>query len=140
MNILKTSSLILAACLLCSCALTPEQKAARAKERAQELLNTQISLAKECSPQAAQLMAQMPTANELSPAAKQQFEANYNAQINNPTFQSCYKLAWQSYKEQNQLQIARMQEWDEANELDWENGMFFNGPFGYAGPYNPFFY
>lgn len=131
MNILKASGLALAISLLCSCALTPAEKAAEAKEHAEQLLNTQISLARECDPQAASLMAQLPTANNLSPAEKKEFEANYDAHIKNPTFQACYSLAWKSYQEQNQLEIARMQEWDEANEFNWDNGMFFDGPYSY---------
>lgn len=131
MNILKVSSLVLTIGLLCSCTLTAAEQAAQARERAEQLLDTQIALARECDPQAAALMAQLPTVNNLSPAEKKEFEANYNAHINNPTFQACYNLAWKSYKEQNQLEIARMQEWDEASELNWDNGLFFDGPYSY---------
>ncbi|WP_392559701.1 hypothetical protein [Orbus mooreae] len=131
MKILKMSGLVAAIALLSACAQTPAEKAAEAKEHAQQLLETQITLANECDPQAATLMQQLPTANSLPAAQKIMFEKEYYAKINNPTFQACYNLAWKSYKEENQLKIARMQEWNEAQELDWDNGMFFNGPFGY---------
>lgn len=131
MNKLKISGLIIAVGLLSACAQTPAEKAAEAKQHAQQLLQTQVSLAQECDPQAAALMAQLPTANTLPTAQKIVFEKEYYAKVNNPTFQACYNLAWKSYKEQNQLQIARMQEWNESQELDWDNGMFFNSPFGY---------
>lgn len=137
MKIVKISALLLSVSLLAACALTPEQKAAQAKERAQQLLDTQVSLAEQCDPTAAKLMAEMPTANQLAPAQKKAFERNYTKRVNNPAFKACYNLAWKSYQEQNQLQIAQMQAWNEANELDWENGYFFNGPFGWDnGPFD----
>lgn len=136
MNILKVSAVFLSVSLLAACALTPEQKAAQSKERAQKLLETQISLAQQCDPTAAKLMAQMPTANQLAPAQKKAFEKNYTKRLNNPTFKACYNMAWKTYQEQNQLEIAKMQAWDEANALNWENGMFFNEPFGWGtGPF-----
>lgn len=133
MNVLKLSSLTLIASLLAACALTPAEKAAQAEANAQQLLDTQISLAQQCDPETAELMQQLPTANNLSKTARAIFEKKYTTSINNPTFLACYRMAWQSYKEQNQLEIARMQEWNEQNELnwDWDNGMFFNQPFGY---------
>lgn len=131
MKVLKISSLVAAIALLSACAQTPAEKAAEAKEHAQQLLQTQISLASQCDPQAAALMEELPTANSLSPAEKAIFEKEYVAKINNPTFQACYNMAWKSYREENQLKVAQMQEWNEAQELDWDNGMFFNGPFGY---------
>lgn len=140
MKTLKISALFLSLSILTACALTPAQKAEQAKERAQKLLDTQVSLAEQCDPKAAQLMAEMPNANQLAPAKKAAFEKNYTARINNPTFQACYNMAWKSYREQNQLEIAQMQAWDEANELNWDNGFFFNGPWGFNdfggfGPY-----
>lgn len=138
MNLMKLPTVGLALSLLTACALTPAQKAENAQEKAQQLLNTQISLAQECNPEAAKLMAQMPTANQLDPIQKKAFENSYTRHINNPAFKACYNLAWKSYQEQNQLQIAQMQAWDEANQLDWENGMFFNGPFGWNNGWGPY--
>lgn len=134
MKILKISTLFLTISLLAACALTPEQKAAQAQERAQKLLDTQVSLAQQCNPKTAQLIAEMPQANQLTPAQKTVFERNYTRSVNNPAFKACYNLAWKSYQEQNQLEIAKMQAWDEASELDWNGGFFFDQPFGW-GPY-----
>lgn len=138
MKILKIPALILSVSILAACAVTPAQKEAEAKAKAQELLNTQISLAQECDPKAAQLIAQMPTADQMSPAQKKTFERNYVKHVNNPAFKACYNLAWRSYQEQNQLKIAEMQEWEESTELDWNSGMFYNDPFGWDGGWGPY--
>lgn len=138
MSVTKLSTIVLALSILTACAVTPEQKAAQAKERAQQLLNTQVALAEECNPETAKLMAQMPTVNQLDPVQKKAFENSYTRHINNPAFKTCYNLAWKSYQAQNQVQIAQMQAWDEANALDWENGMFFNDPFGWDNGWGPY--
>lgn len=135
MNILKLGCITLTLTLLSACSLTPAEKAEQAKENAEKLFNTQVSLAQQCDPQTALLMQQLPTINNLSAGDQAAFKKKYNAKINNSTFQACYRMAWQSYKEQNQLEIARMQEWNDQNELnwqwDWDNGYFVNQPFGY---------
>lgn len=140
MKILSVSALFLSLTVLSGCALTPAEQAAQAKERAQQLLATQIKLAEQCDPQTAALMRQMPTADQLPPAQRNAFDKDYTAHINNPTFQACYNMAWKTYRQQNQLEIERMQAWDENNTLDWNNGIFFDSPFGFNnfggfGPY-----
>ena len=99
MKILKFSSLLIAGAILSACATTPAEKAAQQKQ----LLDTQVSLAQQCNPKTAELMAQLPAAQNLPEAEKKAFEKAYVKQVNNPVFQACYKMAWTSYKEQNQL-------------------------------------
>ncbi|RKS87487.1 hypothetical protein DES39_0721 [Orbus hercynius] len=132
MNLLKVSGLIVTVGLLTACTTqTPAEKEAESKAHAQQLLDMQIRLAKQCDPQIAQMMAQLPTVNELPAESRKQFEKNYNKRFHNPVFQACYSLAWKSYKELNQLEITRMQAWREANQLNWESGFFYNGPYSY---------
>ncbi|ELV07601.1 Hypothetical protein F387_01405 [Wohlfahrtiimonas chitiniclastica SH04] len=127
MKILKFSSLLIAGAILSACATTPAEKAAQQKQ----LLDTQVSLAQQCNPKTAELMAQLPAAQNLPEAEKTAFEKAYVKQVNNPVFQACYKMAWTSYKEQNQLEIARMQAWDAENAWDWDNGFFYNDPWAF---------
>lgn len=124
---MKISALVLTVGVLAACAITPAQKAARAKEQAQQMLDTQVSLAAQCSPKAAELMKEMPNANQLTQAQQKQFEAQYEAAVNNPVFQSCYNMAWKGYQEQNEMQAEQMAAW--ANV---DNGMFFGGPFAWG--------
>ncbi len=126
-KVMKISALVLAVGVLTACALTPAQKEAQAKEQAQKMLDTQVTLAAQCSPQAAELMKEMPNASQLTQAQQKQFEAKYKAAVDNPIFQSCYNMAWKGYQEQNEMQAEEMAAW--ANV---DNGMFFNGPFAWG--------
>ena len=76
-KVMKISALVLAVGVLTACALTPAQKEAQAKEQAQKMLDTQVTLAAQCSPQAAELMKEMPNASQLTQAQQKQFEAKY---------------------------------------------------------------
>ncbi|MCX3072506.1 hypothetical protein [Providencia stuartii] len=101
--------------VLTSCAVTPQEKA-------QERLNFQVSLARECDPIAADLMAELPKISTLDKQQRASFDKEYQERVNNPTFQSCYNMAFKSYSEQQQLNLQQM-EWDS------EAGFFNNPPF-----------
>lgn len=101
--------------VLTSCAVTPQEKA-------QERLNFQVSLARQCDPIAADLMAKLPKISTLDKQQRASFDKEYQERVNNPTFQSCYNMAFKSYSEQQQLNLQQM-EWDS------EAGYFNNQPF-----------
>lgn len=122
----KTLIFIALSGLISACALTPQQKAEQAKEMAEKRLQLQVSLAQQCDPTAAKLMAQLPTTGNMSTAQKAAFDKNYEARVNSPVFQSCYNMAWKSYQEQNQLNMERQ----ENMELQMDEGNpFWNEPF-----------
>lgn len=131
-KMMKFSALALAVTLLAACAVTPAEKAAEAKAQAQQMLDTQVSLAAQCSPQAAELMKEMPNADQLTAAERKIFEAKYTNAIDNQVFQACYNMAWKGYREQNQMQAEQMAAWTDADDT-MDSGMFFNGPFGFGG-------
>ncbi len=106
-----------------ACALTPEQKAAQAKAREEERLQMQLSLASQCDPATAQLMAKLPSSWDLPKAQKEAFDQEYESKINNPVFQACYKMAWQAYVAQARLEQARYHEM-------MMDDMYWNRPFG----------
>ncbi len=128
---MRYTALAMTVSLLAACAVTPAEKAAQAEAQAQQMLDTQVALAEQCSPQAAELMRQMPTANQLPGSEKKIFEAKYMAAVENPVFQACYNMAWKDYREQNEMQAQQMAAWTEASDAAWDNGFFFNGPFGW---------
>lgn len=104
----KIAAPALLALTLTACALTPEQQAARAaaQQRAQQAL--QVHLASQCDADTAALMReQYEQRSYPSAQAKRDFEQRYQAKINNTMFQACYKMAWQNYISQQQLQEAR---------------------------------
>jgi rare lipoprotein A (peptidoglycan hydrolase) len=119
--------------VLTACALTPQQQAELAQEKAQKRLNFQVELAKQCDPVAAQLMAELPKISQLDAQARASFDQQYQARVNNATFQSCYKLAFQSYQEKQQLNL---------DQLEWDTnyGYFNNQPFNceFNRPEGPF--
>lgn len=128
---MKLSALVLSLGIVAACAVTPAEKSAEEAKRAQQMLDTQVSLAKQCSPQAAELMAEMPNVGELTAAEKKVFEAKYLSAVDNQVFKACYDLAWKDYREQNEMQAQEMAAWTEASNQAWENGYFFDGPFGW---------
>lgn len=103
--------LLIAICLasLTACALTPEQHAAREAKRVRAEQALQIALAKQCDVETADLMYQQfnPPLTVRNDKAQKAFEQRYAEKVNNPMFQACYKLAWQNYK--NQEEIRRLQ-------------------------------
>lgn len=130
-SMMRVALLSCAVMFLAACAVTPAEKAAEAKEQAAQMLDTQVALASQCSPQAAELMKEMPNAAHLTAAERKVFEAKYVAAVNNPLFQSCYNMAWKDYREENQMQAEQMAAWANADAA-WDNGMFFDGPFAWG--------
>ncbi len=101
--------------ILAACAITPQEKA-------QERLDFQVNLAQQCDPIAAELMAKLPKISTLDKQQRAAFDKEYQERVNNPTFQSCYNMAFKSYSEQQQLNLQQM-EWNS------EAGFFNNQPF-----------
>lgn len=125
--------LAVACSVLTACATTPQEKAERAQERAQKRLNFQVSLARQCDPVAANLMAQLPQISTLDAQQRAAFDKQYQARVNNPTFQSCYNMAFKAYSEQQQLNLQEMQ-WN------MDEGFFNNAPFNceFSPPEGPY--
>lgn len=115
--------------VLTACALTPQQKAEYAQEKAQKRLNFQVALAKQCDPVAANLMAELPKISQLSAQDRASFDKQYQARVNNPTFQACYKLAFQSFQETQQINQENQQFNLEQMEWNTNDGFFNNQPF-----------
>lgn len=101
--------------LLSACVLTPEQRAVRELAQKRYEQELQVSLAAQCDLETADLMRQQfdqskTFANEK---AKQDFRVRYVEKINNPLFQSCYRMAWQNYISQQRLsRLERLYDWD----------------------------
>ena len=92
-------------------------------------MKLQVSLAEQCDP-AAKLMAQLPTTGNMTAAQKAAFDKSYEAKVNSPVFQSCYKMAWQTYQEQNQLNLERQENVELQMDVD-ERNPYWNEPFGW---------
>ena len=96
---------------LTACAATPEQLAARAQARKQEEQNLQIHLAAQCDPETARLIQkQFELADNRSVQTTEQqksFRLKYIDKVSDPMFQACYKMAWQSYAAQVELEDMR---------------------------------
>lgn len=109
--------------LLSACVLTPEQKAERAAAQKRYEQNLQISLAEQCDKETARLMReqleQYPYDNEQK---KQDFKLRYIEKINDPMFQSCYKMAWQNHISQQHLREIR-------NRYYYDEWGFYRSPF-----------
>lgn len=107
---------LIAACLLAACALTPEQQAQREAERVRQQQNLQIALAGQCDQETAGLMRQQfdhaagkPFTSE---AARQDFRLRYIEKVNDPLFQACYQLAWKNHVAQQRLyEMERYRNW-----------------------------
>ncbi|MDK4681122.1 hypothetical protein [Kingella negevensis] len=93
-----------AAMLLSACALTPEEQAKRAVEQKRYEQDLQVSLAAQCDKDTAALIRQQFDQPEFaSEREKQDFRLRYVEKVNDPMFQSCYKMAWQNYSAQRRL-------------------------------------
>lgn len=132
---MKFLGLALSLGILTACAMTPAEKSAEAERRAQQMLDTQVSLAQQCSPKAAELMREMPNANTLSESEKSVFEAQYVKAVDDKAFQACYNMAWKAYREQNALQSEQMAIWANTDANAWNDGFFFDNPFAWNGPF-----
>lgn len=98
----------LAMLILGACALSPEQQAEREAAQRREAQNLQIFLAEQCNPNTAQLMRQYFTHHvDINDEQQRAFKLKYVEQLNDPTFQACYRLAWQNHIAQEQIQTMR---------------------------------
>lgn len=134
-NTLKLSALILSLGIITACAMTPEERAVETQKRAQQMLETQVSLAQQCSPEAAKLMQELPNANKLSETDKKVFEAKYVKAVNNQEFQACYDMAWKDYREENAFESERMAVWANTDANAWHDGFFYDSPFAWNYPF-----
>lgn len=110
---IRPTALTAAALLLTACAATPEQIAAREAAQKRYEQDLQVSLAAQCDPQTAALMHQQFDQPQFTTEqAKQDFRLRYIEKINEPLFQSCYKMAWQNHISQQRLrQMERYYDW-----------------------------
>ena len=122
-SVLFNSDLCISSCL---CDDT-RAKSGACTRKSEKRLALQVQMAQQCDPVAAKLMSQLPTISQLPPAQRTQFDQQYEARVNNPTFQSCYNMAFKAYNEQQQLNLA---------ELEWDTdaGWFYNSPFNCEFP------
>ena len=109
---------ILVSLALTGCALTPVQKAQREAEKikAQQLLS--IELAKQCDTETASLMEQKlnPPVSQTA-EEKKKLDKAYAEKIQNPIFQACHKMAWDSYKAQ--AEVEEMQQYYRFERPYW---------------------
>lgn len=118
--------LLIVALAVSGCALTPEQQAKRDAERKAYEQNLQVALASQCDKETAQLMRQKFDEIQLpSDKERQEFRLKYIDKVNDPMFQACYKMAWQSYVSQQQLRQMR----DYYD--DWYGWRGFHRPWGW---------
>lgn len=90
--------------LLTACALTPEQQRAREEAQIRQQQALQVALAKQCDEETAYLMKrQFDQDIGLTEKDQKAFKAEYTKRVNDPMFQSCYKLALQNYMAQQQI-------------------------------------
>lgn len=120
---MKSLALILtASVLLSACALTPEQRAEREAAQKRYEQELQVSLAAQCDLETADLMRQQFDQSKTfaDEKTKQDFRVRYVEKINNPLFQSCYRMAWQNYMAQQRLsRLERLYDWDRRFSPWW---------------------
>lgn len=105
---MKTILFPLAALLLAACALTPEQRARREAEQKAFEQDLQVELASRCDNETASLLRRHFDGNTGRTAAEQKaFKARYSDKTSDPLFQSCYKMAWQTYLARQELREMR---------------------------------
>lgn len=102
----KMWTLIFITVALTSCALTPEQQAAREAKRLKAEQALQVNLARQCDITTAELMQAKfnPPLEPLSAKQQAEFDRQYVEKVNAPVFQACYKLAWQHYQVRQELE------------------------------------
>lgn len=90
------------------CALTPEQQAQQEARRVKAAQDLQVTLAKQCDAETANLMYEQFNP-PLSQTAKEEavFKKRYMQKVNDPMFQACYKMALENYKAQTALEEMR---------------------------------
>ncbi|MBP6562735.1 MAG: hypothetical protein KA214_04585 [Neisseriaceae bacterium] len=129
---LKTIAVLTLGLTLSGClALSPAQQAERQARYAESLRQLQVSLARQCDPIAADLMQRQPEVKTFgSPADQKAFDAQYQERVDNPVFQACYKLALQTYRQQQALADAEARERHRDFMYD-SHRMFHRGPYPY---------
>lgn len=110
----KIISCIAVLVLLTACALTPEQKAKQIEAQKRAEQDLQVQLAAQCDMETAQLLKQQfEQAHFTNEQERQDFRIRYVEKVNDPLFQSCYRLAWQNYiNEQRLSRLERYYDWD----------------------------
>ncbi|HHW7569773.1 TPA: hypothetical protein ACU21L_000817 [Mannheimia haemolytica] len=108
MKTLKLGCIFSLTLMLSSCALTPEQQAERKAKQMRAEQDLQVQLAKQCDVETAELMYQQfnPPLSQTEQEEKA-FKKRYAEKVSDPMFQACYKLAWQNYKTQVELEEIR---------------------------------
>ncbi|TLU75995.1 hypothetical protein [Mannheimia varigena] len=108
MKIAKLGLTLSLSFILTACALTPEQQAERRAKQVRAEQDLQVQLAKQCDIEAAELMHQQFNP-PLSQTKKEEavFKKRYAEKVNDPMFQACYKMAWQNYKSQLEIEEIR---------------------------------
>ena len=110
MNPIRLTLLFGAVALLAACATTPEQKAARAQAQKRYEQDLQVHLAAQCDQETAALIRRK-FDEEGKPGAataeQKAFRLKYIDKVSDPMFQACYKMAWQSYAAQVELEDMR---------------------------------
>ena len=109
---------VLVSLALTGCALTPAQKTQREAEKikAQQLLS--IVLAKQWDAETASLMEKKlnPSVSQTA-EEKEKLDKAYAEKIQNPIFQACHKMAWDSYKAQ--AEVEEMQQYYRFERPYW---------------------
>ncbi|AHG75299.1 hypothetical protein X808_7760 [Mannheimia varigena USDA-ARS-USMARC-1296] len=108
MKIAKLGLTLSLSFILTACALTPEQQAERRAKQVRAEQDLQVQLAKQCDIEAAELMHQQFNP-PLSQTKKEEavFKKRYAEKVSDPMFQACYKMAWQNYKSQLEIEEIR---------------------------------
>lgn len=117
MNIVKLSLPLSLSFILTACIFTPEQQAERRAKQIRAEQDLQVQLAKKCDAETAELLYQQFNP-PLSQTEKEEaaFKKRYAKAVNDPMFQACYKMAWQNYKSQLELEEIR---WNYDRERYW---------------------
>lgn len=108
MKMLKLGLTLSLSFALAACALTPEQQAERRAKQVRAEQELQVKLAQQCDAETAELIHQQfnPPLSQTE-KEEQAFKKRYSEKVNDPMFQACYKMAWQNYKAQLEIEEMR---------------------------------
>lgn len=108
MKMLKLGFTLSLSLALAACALTPEQQAERRAKQIRAEQELQVKLAQQCDAETAELIHQQfnPPLSQTE-KEEQAFKKRYSEKVNDPMFQACYKMAWQNYKAQQEIEEMR---------------------------------
>ena len=120
---------------LASCALSPEEQAARQaeQEKAQRLL--EIQLAGQCNPEVAETMRSLDAARKAQNDEEvQRLSEVFQQQVSEPLFHNCYRIAWENYLAQRKL--AQIEQHERLHySLYMSNSWHWHPPYYYHRPY-----